>query len=365
MEVHQLVSSIAVGDAVSNAALSLQSLLRKERFKSEIFAEQVDSEYTERCLHLGNYPFVDSAENILIAHYSIASMGMITLPFFKARKILFYHNVTPYQYWLNINPLAAFHCLRGKTDLAEILPFVHYGIAFSEFSLQDLRKGGLQRTSWLPLQINVERLKLPPDPVTLQAFSGKEKKVLVVGRIAPNKKVEDAIRIVSLLRDSRLIIVGTSRDALPYYLAVRQTAREQKAKCDFLGLVTQEDLNALYRIADALLVVSEHEGFCVPILEAFHFKVPVVALAAGAVPETANGGALLFQDKKPEIVAGLIQKVLSDNRLRKSLQDAGELALTKHLQFPVRDELLKIIEEVSTLPPLYREGGISQTKEAV
>ena len=365
MEVHQLVSSIAVGDAVSNAALSLQSLLRKEGFKSEIFAEQVDSEYTERCLHLGNYPFIDSPENILIAHYSIASMGMVTLPFFKARKILFYHNVTPYEYWLNINPLAAFHCLRGKSDLAEIIPFVHYGVAFSEFSLQDLRKRGLQRTAWLPLQINVDRLQLPADPVTLQAFGGKEKKVLVVGRIAPNKKVEDAIQIGSLLRNVKLIIVGTSRDALPYYLAVREAAKEQKTKCDFLGLITQEDLNALYRIADALLVVSEHEGFCVPILEAFHFKVPVVAYAAGAVPETANGGALLFDDKKPEIVAALIQKVLSDKELRNSLQRAGEQALQKHLEFPVRDELMKIIDEVSALPPLYREAQLLKSKEAV
>ncbi len=359
MEIHQLVTSIAVGDAVTNAAFSLQTLLRKEGFKSEIFAEQVESEYTGQCLHLGNYPFMDSPENILIAHYSIASMGMVTLPFFKARKILFYHNVTPYQYWMNINALAAFHCLRGKSDLAEILPFVHYGVAFSQFSLQDLRNGGLQRTSWLPLQINIKRLELPPDPVTLQAFSGKEKKVLVVGRIAPNKKVEDAIRIASLFRDVRFVIVGTSRDAVPYYLAVREAARECKAKCDFLGLITQEDLNALYHLADALLVVSEHEGFCVPILEAFHFKVPVVAYAAGAIPETADGGALLFHEKNPEIVAGLIRKVLFDQQLRKSLQRAGESALNKHLQFPVRDELMKIIDEVSVLAPLYREPVVS------
>ena len=124
-------------------------------------------------------------------------MGMVTLPFFKARKILFYHNVTPYQYWMNINAAGAFHCFGEKRDLAEILPFVHYGVAFSEFSLQDLRNGGLQRTAWLPLQINVEWLQLPPDPITLKAFAGKEKKLLVVGRIAPNKKVEDAIRIAS------------------------------------------------------------------------------------------------------------------------------------------------------------------------
>jgi glycosyltransferase involved in cell wall biosynthesis len=355
MDVHQLVSSIAVGDAVSNAAFSLQRLLRGEGIQSQIYAEQIDPEYSGRCLHLGKYPLVDSPENILIAHYSIASMGMVTLPYFKARKILFYHNVTPYKYWLNINPLAAFHCLRGKTDLMQILPFVNYGVAFSQFSLQDLRNGGLQRTSWLPLQIDSKRLEAPPDPVTMETFKSKERKILVVGRIAPNKKVEDAISIASQLSNVRLIFVGTSRDALPYYLAVRQAAKNQKAKCDFLGLVTQEELNALYRIADVLLVVSEHEGFCVPILEAFHFNLPVIAYAAGAIPETSNGGALLFDTKKPEIVAPIIEKVLTDQTVRESLQRAGKIALKKHLEFPVRDELMKIIQEVAELPALYRE----------
>jgi hypothetical protein len=89
----------------------------------------------------------------------------------------------------------------------------------------------------------------------------------------------------------------------------------------------------------------------------------VIAYAAGAIPETANGGALLFESKKPEIVAALIEKVLTDQSLRESLQHAGKIALKKHLEFPLRDELMKIIKQVAELPPLFRESEHLHTHE--
>jgi glycosyltransferase involved in cell wall biosynthesis len=352
VEIHQLVSSIAIGDAISNAAFSLQELLRKQGYSSEIFAEQIPAELAEQCKHLGKYPEVDSKENILIAHYSIASMGMVTLPYFQARKILFYHNVTPYKYWININPLAAFHCLRGKSDLPKIIPFINYGVAFSDFSLEDLRKAGLAKTTRLPLQINLNNYKIPPDPLTLEYFNGSEKKILVVGRIAPNKKVDEAVRVGSMIPHSRLVVAGNPRDAMAYYHGIRRAAQKLKVKSDFLGHITQAELNALYKSADVLLMMSEHEGFCVPILEAFYFGVPVVASASGAIPETSNGGALLFTDKKPVVVAALVKRILDDSQLRTELKAAGDNALRQHLEFPLENELMKIIGEVSRMVPL-------------
>jgi glycosyltransferase involved in cell wall biosynthesis len=354
MEVHQLVSSIALGDAISNAAFSLQELFRKQGYPSEIFAEQIPAELADQCKHLGKYPDCDSTENILIAHYSIASMGMVTLPYFKARKIIFYHNVTPYQYWININPLAAFHCLRGKSDLPKIIPFINYGIAFSDFSLQDLRKAGLTKTARLPLQINLNNYKIPPDPLTLEYFNGSGRKILVVGRIAPNKKVDEAVRVVSMVPHSRLIVAGSPRDAISYYHSIRRAAQQLKVKSDFLGHITQAELNALYKSADILLVMSEHEGFCVPILEAFYFGVPVVASASGAIPQTSNGGALLFNDKNPEVVAALVKKVLDDQELKVKLKAAGDNALRQHLEFPLEQEVMRIVSEVSQMQPLYQ-----------
>jgi glycosyltransferase involved in cell wall biosynthesis len=133
---------------------------------------------------------------------------------------------------------------------------------------------------------------------------------------------------------------------------LREEARHLKVKADFTGHLPQEALNALYKLADVLLVVSDHEGFCVPVLEAFHFHLPVVAHAVGAIPETANGGALLFEETRSEIVAGLISKIFRDPELRSRLQSKGTEVLRQHLEFPFRKNLLSILHEVASMPPI-------------
>lgn len=359
MKIHQLVTSLVPGDAISNFVLFLQALFVQSGFESKIFSETVSSELVDFCLPLGDYPKNDAPENILVAHYSIASMGMVTLPYFRAKKILFYHNVTPYQYWLDLNSLAAFHCLRGRSDLPTIIPFIHYGIAFSSYSLQDLRTLGLKKTAWVPLRIDVKRLNRAPDVVTSRLFDRKTRQILLVGRVVPNKKIEDAIRIASIIPNVRLIVAGSLQDAPAYHYALREEALQRKVQCDFVGKISQEELNALYRLADIVLVTSDHEGFCVPILEAFYFRVPVIARASGAIPETANGGALLFDEMDPYQIAGWISYLLENPEVRSRLQKQGDQALRQHLEFPLKETLLKIIQEVtsmSPIPPLRTES---------
>lgn len=352
MKIHQLVTTIVPGDAISNFVLFLHALFVQSGFDSKIFGEAVSPELADFCLHLSEYPKIDSPDDILIAHYSIASVGMVTLPYFKAKKILFYHNVTPYQYWLDLNSLAAFHCLRGRTDLPAIIPFIHYGIGFSDYSVQELQALGLKKTAAVPLRIDVNRLNRTPDIMTSRLFDRKKRQILVVGRVVPNKKIQDAIRIASLIPNVRLIVAGSLQDAPGYYYALIEEAHQRKVQCDFVGKISQEELNALYRAADILLVTSDHEGFCVPILEAFYFKVPVVARASGAIPETANGGALLFDDVDLHQVAAWISYLLDNPEVRSRLQKQGEEALRQHLEFPFKETLLKIFQEVNSMPPI-------------
>lgn len=348
MQVHQLLSSIVPGDAVSNYAFYLQKLLREEGHQSEIYAENIHPDLAERCRLLRDYPAVDRPDSILFAHYSIASMGMVTLPYFSAKKVLFYHNVTPYRYWLDINQLAAFHCLRGRTDLRKIASSVAAGVAFSDFSLQELKQAGIQKCIHVPIAINLDQLKVPPDPVTLKLQKRSQKQVLIVGRLAPNKKVEDALRIASLMKKVRFLVIGSREGSGVYYSALLEMSRRLGANVEFSGHVSQSELNAYYSIADAMLVTSQHEGFCVPILEAFYFGVPVVARSAGAVPETANGGALLYAEKEsPEMIAAALERILADNALSSALRRRGESALKQYLSIPIRETILKIIRDVA------------------
>jgi glycosyltransferase involved in cell wall biosynthesis len=112
--------------------------------------------------------------------------------------------------------------------------------------------------------------------------------------------------------------------------------------------MTQEQLRAFYKMADLLLVLSDHEGFCVPIVEAFYYQVPVVARAAGAIPETAQDGALLLQNRDPEVAAHLVARLLEDSQLRSQLQFKGSEVLKRHQNFPLKETLMKIIEEVQS-----------------
>ncbi len=150
----------------------------------------------------------------------------------------------------------------------------------------------------------------------------------------------------------QLIVAGTWRDSAIYYYALLETLKQSKVKCVFTGHVSQEELNALYQSADVLLITSDHEGFCVPILEAFYFQLPVIAQASGAIPETSGGAALLFETTDLEMAAALVSRVLIDPELRSGLQAKGSKVLQQYMEFPFRETFLKIIQEVTSMPPL-------------
>jgi glycosyltransferase involved in cell wall biosynthesis len=93
---------------------------------------------------------------------------------------------------------------------------------------------------------------------------------------------------------------------------------------DITGSVSDGELAARYRAADVFVCLSEHEGFGVPLLEAMHHRIPVVAFAAAAVPETVAGAAVLLRDKSPATVAAAVHRVITDGPLRDALISAGE-----------------------------------------
>ena len=132
---------------------------------------------------------------------------------------------------------------------------------------------------------------------------------LFVGRIAPNKKIEDHIRLAEHYKryvDAyyRFIFVGRT-DAVPrYYSTIRALIAQYQLLNErfiFTGPVPDEDLAVYYRKAAVYVSLSEHEGFCVPLVEAMAAGVPVLAYAAAAVPETLGGAGVQFAPKDLEV----------------------------------------------------------------
>ena len=92
--------------------------------------------------------------------------------------------------------------------------------------------------------------------------------------------------------------------------------------------------------------LSEHEGFCVPLLEAFHFGVPVVARPSGAVPEVAGDAALLCDDRDLAVLAELVALVIEDDELGGELRDRGRARLAAYAPAATEAAMRALLESV-------------------
>jgi len=181
--------------------------------------------------------------------------------------------------------------------------------------------------------------------------------VMFVGRVIPNKKFEDVIRAFHVYRTrhnprSRLLLVG-SHGGFEKYLAMLHglVARLGTPDVHFLGHVSNEELTALYDVADLFLCASEHEGFCVPLIESFYKRVPVVAYAATAVPATMDGGGVLYQTKDPFEVARVMAAVLDDADLEDGVIATQDAALERLLAKDFGGTLLRFVDQVRATAP--------------
>ncbi len=182
--------------------------------------------------------------------------------------------------------------------------------------------------------------------------------LLFVGRTIPNKRLEDVIRWFHAYKRwfnprSRLLLVG-AHGGFERYLAMLNelVARLGASDVHFLGHVTNEELVAYYELADVFLCASEHEGFCVPLVEAFHMGVPVIAYAATAVPATMDGGGVLVTDKDPVHIAALIDRIVTDRELQDRIVASQDAALCRLQASDFAGTLLGFVEQVERAPRL-------------
>jgi Glycosyl transferases group 1 len=187
----------------------------------------------------------------------------------------------------------------------------------------------------LPVVPGFAHLDTTPDPRVIDAYDDEWTNVLFVGRVIPNKRPDNVIRFFHAYQTlynprARLILAG-AHGGFEGYLAQLHSlvARLGVRDVHILGQVTDEELTALYDTADLFLCASEHEGFCVPIVESFYKRVPVLALAATAVPATMDGGGILYDTHDPRRVAALMNAVLSDRDLEDRVLTAQDAALDR------------------------------------
>jgi glycosyltransferase involved in cell wall biosynthesis len=333
VKVHQLLAALSYGDAIGNEALAIQRQLRAAGHESDIFAELVHPRVAHLARPLWEYREVSSPETACIYHFSIGSAAGRLIHGAPDRLVVVYHNITPARFFLGFHPHLAGLCHHGRRELEAFAPRTELGLGDSEFNRAELEAAGFSRTAVLPIVLDLSLYERPPSPVVRRRYDDGRVNVLFVGRVIPNKRFEDLIRCFAVFQKwlnprSRLLLVGDTRGFERYLHRLRELVRELGVEeVVFTGQADDDELYAYYRLADVFLCLSEHEGFGVPLQEAMHFHLPVIAYDAGAVRETLRGGGLLLQDKNPDLVADLLDRLTHGGPLRRAVLESQARAI--------------------------------------
>ena len=355
-QAHQVLATLSYGDAISNEVLGIQDVLRRAGYDSRIYIQTVDSrveDLTDDYRYLLDHT---NPETVLIHHFSIGSHASRLAFALPGRMILVYHNITPPSYFVGVNPTLVQLCYNGRRELEAYAPRCDLALGDSEFNRRELEDMGFPRTDVLPVVPSFDHLDVPPNRLLAADFDDNLTNIVCVGRVIPNKRIEDVIRFFHAYRlaynpASRLIIVGSHGGFEDYVSSLYEfIARLGTPDVHLVGHVSNEELTALYDVADLLLSASEHEGFCVPLVEAFHKGIPVVAFAATAVPDTMDGGGVLYDRKDPGHVASIMHGILSETTLLDEIVRSQDAALARLMQKDFGGTLLGFVDRVRRSP---------------
>lgn len=335
------------GDAISNHALQIQSILRGWGYPSDIFVfpAHVDDRVRHLCRPISEHKHSSSPSNILIYHFSIGSLATDYFHSAPDIKIMIYHNITPPEYFAIIQPETAVFLREGRQQMRELAPAVDLALGVSEYNRRELEEAGFSITGVIPLSIDWSSLDEKPARGVLLKFHRSRDNILFVGRIVPNKKFEDLLRVFlyykNLLKPkARLFLVGFHKGTEKYLRYLRSIAQELSLPdVIFTGHVTHAELLAYYRLARVFICLSEHEGFCLPLLESMYFGIPVMAYAAAATTETLNGAGILIKEKNYPEIAEMAGFLCDDKNFRQAIVAGQYQRLKEFKSISLEDKL--------------------------
>lgn len=328
--IHQLVHTLSYGDAISGEVLALKRCFSELGFESEIFAINIHPKLKSEAKFYEALPKNDC--DLVILHYSLGSpLNEIYRSLTQTKRALIFHNLTPAHWFESVNPRIVEDINHGVRELPELCQISDCLLADSKFNASELKNIGF----------NAEVLELPIDPKRWNVESSpaiasllqKDKSIQLihVGRMAPNKCLQDIIKIFYFLhfhieKNSRLWLVGIDIDTEVYSYSLKRLIYQLHLG-DAVNIVNNfndADIRALYENASAYVCMSEHEGFCLPVVEAMYFGLPVLAYASSALPDTVSYGGILAHEKRHAELAEVVYRMSTDLMLRTKLITEGQ-----------------------------------------
>jgi glycosyltransferase involved in cell wall biosynthesis len=348
MIVNQWVPAAHKGDAIGDSARRVRGLLRDLGHGSDVYAMTIDDDLRGDVI-----PWTDPGAtrgDLTIFHFALVSPMTAAFARLNAGRVLQYHNVTPAHFFAGYDASIYRLAMLGREDLKSLVGHTDRALGDSEYNRQELEDLGFTNTGVFPIAIDTDRITNAPRRPALETVLQSEGwlNFLFVGRIVPNKKIEDHIKLAEHYKryvdeQYRFIFVGKTDATSRYYAAIQellQRYRMPPGRFIFTGPVPDIDLAAYYRTASVYISLSEHEGFCVPLLEAMAADVPVLAYGAAAVPDTLGGAGVQFAPKDLEFAAELLGELAYNDDLRaqviagqrRRLRDFGDDRIRKELE---------------------------------
>jgi L-malate glycosyltransferase len=366
VRIHQMGSVLSVGDAVTNHIVEIDRRLSAWGYNTAIYGADITAAPDAAIRPDSDYvPFLDNVDDLLIYHYSAYCENQALFHRSRNRKMLVYHNVTPAEFFRPYDPVYEALCRRGREQLGEMLA-CELAVGASEYNRRELISAGCpaEMTSVLPYFLGVDDFQHHPRN---EAYFRKFKtsgvtNVLFVGKVAPNKAFEDLIKIFSAYHRhvspaSRLILVGAR--FLPRYDRFLDELAARLGVSDaviYTGRLRVRELRACYEAADLFLCASRHEGFCVPLMEAMYFHVPILARAEAAVPDTLGAGGMLFHALDYPALAELMDILIRDRAVRQQVILAQDVRLADFAPARVEAQLRAVLAMVGVAAPAAAEG---------
>lgn len=361
--VHILLPTFEPRDAVGNDAFGMYRLLMHAGYPVKIFAESVHRDYssfTQPAASPANGLFRDRDAVMIYHHATDWPLGEKILKETQNKRVIKYHNVTPPEFFSGYAENYYHSCQSGVAATERLARVDNTWIwGDSQFNAGEFIAQGVSPSRCrvvAPLHQVEQLLEAPLDPVTAGKYRDIPVRILFVGAFRPNKGHTRAVDVFAAYRrlthkNARLLFVGSKVDALNGYVQEVHHHAELMGvyeRVDFAHGVNAAQLRAYYSTSSVFLCVSEHEGFCVPLIESMAFRLPIVAQAKTAIGETGGECGIFFDFFEPAHYARAIDELVENPMLTQDLAERGRQRYETHFTNErIADKLLKLINEVA------------------
>ena len=353
MKIINMLPILSFGDAVGNDALALHHSLQKAGYACELRAAYIAPKIAQTETVRTTDDLSDiKPDDIVIYHLSTGHELNLLFAKLNCKKIIRYHNITPPHFFCGYHPILLENCLDAYNQTRMMAKCADFCLADSAYNREELIRMGYRcNIEVMPILIPFSDYEQEPDAQVIEQMHDGMTNILFTGRISPNKRQEDVIAAFSVYQkqynpNSRLILVGNYDGMENYYERLQAYVKETGAKnVLFPGHISFPAILAYYHSADLFLCMSDHEGFCVPLVESMFFDIPIVAKNTTAIPYTLGGSGFLLEDENPVIAAALMNRILTDEDLKNKIIVGQRERLHDFAHEKIEKQLLSLIEE--------------------